>query len=99
MSGYYILEPEVAGGLGPRTIMDRSVHPPRVTHLHYHFEGWLGDQLVESFPCWLVTAAVGAEIKDAGLTGAEFGDAEVSASETFRELHPGRSLPSFRRLL
>lgn len=43
MNKFFALEPEVAGGLGPNTVMDRSVHPPRVSHLHYVFDGWMGD--------------------------------------------------------
>jgi hypothetical protein len=31
---YHSIEPEVAGGLGANTIMDRTVHPPVVTKLH-----------------------------------------------------------------
>lgn len=36
------------------TIMEATVHPPRVERLHYEFEDWLGDDLVESFPSFLV---------------------------------------------
>ena len=34
---YFYIQPEVAGGLGKNTVMDRSVHPPIVSRLHYEF--------------------------------------------------------------
>lgn len=43
------IEPEVAGGLGEETQMDSTVHPPLVKKLHLEFEGWLGDDILETF--------------------------------------------------
>ena len=43
---YYHLEPEVAGGIGERTVLDRSGPRLRATSLHYEFDGWLGDDLL-----------------------------------------------------
>lgn len=97
MTGFYV-EPEVAGGLGPNTVMDRSTHPPVVHKLHYEFDGWLGDELLETFPAFIVTDNMRSRIEAAGLTGTDFAPVEVSLSETFRELHPGRELPPFHWL-
>jgi len=94
----YILEPEVPGGLGPRTQMDRSSHPPRVSVLHFIFDGWLGDQLVESFPCYLVTSSLAQALADAGVSGIELADAEIETSDQFRDIYPNRLLPHFRWL-
>ena len=80
---YYYLEPEVAGGFGPDTIMDHSVSPPRVKRLHYEFDGWSGDQLLESFPCFIVTERLVNEIKRLNASGARFGDAKITQSEEF----------------
>lgn len=52
---FYILDPEVAGGLGTQTEIDSSVHPPLVKRLHYELDAWMGDDLVQTFPCYLVT--------------------------------------------
>lgn len=98
MSKTYILEPEVPGGLGPRTQMDRSVHPPRVRSVHFVFDGWLGDHLVESFPCYLVTIEMANSLMAAGVTGFELADAEIETSEQFREIYPNRLLPVFKWL-
>ena len=90
---FYILEPEVAGGLGDGTVMDTSVHPPRVQQLHYQFDGWLGDDLVASFPCFVVTARLRTAIEHSGFTGAAFAPVRVTTSDTFREMYPGTALP------
>lgn len=91
---FFVLEPEVAGGLGEHTSMDRSVHPPAVKTLHYVLHGWLGDVLLESFPTYIVTA----EAKEALLedsTGATFDKVEITCSPEFKELYPHRQIPDF----
>lgn len=95
---FFRIEPEVAGGMGPNTELDRSTHPPLVTKLHYVFEGWLGDALLETFPCFLVTADLGRRLEEAGLSGFELADVEIGRSPEFEEMSPGRVLPEFRWL-
>jgi hypothetical protein len=92
---YYIVEPEVAGDLGDDTELDSSVHPPLVTRLHYEFEVWLGDALLESFPCFIVTEAARSAIEATQLTGARFEDLKVTTSDVFDEMYPQRKLPKF----
>lgn len=95
--GFFLINPEVAGGLGENTVIHRNRVPPRVERLHYEFEDWLGDDLVESYPCFVVTLEMGERLARAELTGFVLRDVEVSTSDTFQELHPGR-LPEFRWL-
>jgi hypothetical protein len=92
---FYSLAPEVAGGLGRDTIMDASKHPPLVRNLHYLFDGWLGDELLESFPCFIVTDGMRRLIESAAPSGCRFGDVKVSTSDGFDELYPARQLPHF----
>jgi hypothetical protein len=92
---YYIVSPEVAGGWGVNTVADCSVHPPRVSHLHHQFDGWLGSDLVESFPCFLVTERLANALRNSVLTGFELAPAEWSTSPVFNELHPSLELPRF----
>ncbi len=92
---FYSLDPEVAGGLGPNTVMDASLHPPIVTKLHYELDGWLGDELLESFPCFIVTENMRQLIESADPSGCSFGEVEVSKSDRFKELYPKRSVPHF----
>jgi hypothetical protein len=92
---YFYIEPEVAGGLGHNVVMDRSVHPPIVSGLHYEFDGWLGDVLLESFPCFIVTEGAKKDLQSVGLTGLRFDEVEVTTSEFFQERYPNRQLPKF----
>lgn len=94
----YILEPEVAGGWGPGTQADTTVHPPVVRHLVHQFDGWLGDDLLETFPCFIVTERLAAAIKDSDLSGAQFEAIGIFESNLFKELHPSLGLPRFYRL-
>ena len=95
MQEYFAVEPEVAGGLGEHTNINRSTVPAEVTKLHYVFEGWQGDALVESTPCFLVTEELAAAIRQEALNGVSFDEVEVSTSLEFEELHPGLQLPNF----
>lgn len=95
---YVKISPEVAGSLGEHTKMDTSIHPPTVTHAHHQFEGWLGDDLLEVFPCFFVTAPLANALKLAHVTGFALAPAEVSASEEFEELQADTLLPSLEWL-
>ncbi|MCX9191955.1 hypothetical protein C3Y87_11110 [Carbonactinospora thermoautotrophica] len=95
---YFLLEPEVAGELGPHTEMDTSVHPPRVHRLHYEITDWLGDELLESFPCFLISRRLGERAAAEGLTGFELADVEVTLSPEAEELLGDVQLPEFRWL-
>lgn len=95
MPDFFYVEPEVAGALGDNTVMDTDIHPPVVRQLHYRFDGWLGDVLVESFPCFVVTAEAAGALVALELTGVELGPVEVTKSDTFEDIHPQRELPRF----
>jgi hypothetical protein len=92
---FFTVEPEVAGGFGSNTILSTESHPPVVTRLHYQFDGWLGDELLECFPCYIVTQQLGKAIEREGMSGVDFDQVEISTSELFDELYPGRKLPKF----
>ena len=97
---YFALDPEVAGGLGPKSIVDRSRHAPIVTSLHYEFQGWLGDEIVTSFPCMLVTERVAAALEAADLSGLRFDDVLVTKDPQFDMFFPDKAaaLPRWRWL-
>ena len=98
MTAYYQIEPEVAGGWGESAEADTSIHPPVVHFLHYEFQGWLGDELLESFPCFIVSRRVGRALQEAGLVGFSLGEVKVSMSSQFLETEGERVLPEFHRL-
>lgn len=92
---YRVLEPEVAGGFGPETILDRSTNPPTPLKLHYEFLGWLGDDLLETTPCFIVTLALKTALMQFNGTGYSFDDVVVTKSDFFQETHPEAILPAF----
>jgi hypothetical protein len=96
---YYLLEPEVAGDFGDDTIMDHSVVPPVVTRLQYRFQDWLGDELLESTPVFIVTERLAGLIEQANLTGYRFDEVDTILDEQAEELAGGPiELPKFRWL-
>ena len=92
---YYLASPEVAGGLGPSSVIDRSGHPPKIIRLAYEFDVWQGDDIVEGFPCYVVTQNLANSIEQLNLTGVLFKDVEISTSQQFIDLYPNRRLPQF----
>jgi hypothetical protein len=95
---YFILEPEIAGGWGNRTVADTNAFPPVVSSLHYRFDGWLGDELLETFPCFIVTERLATRLRRSGFTGFRLQAVEVTTSEEYDALYPDRGLPLFKWL-
>ena len=58
------------------------------------FDGWLGDDLLESFPCFILTERLANEL-ERKVTGFSLDDVTVSTSDQFEDLYPGRVLPAF----
>lgn len=77
--------------------MDNSFFPPLIKTLHYEFDGWLGDDIIESFPCYIVMESLQKGIETENPTGISFANVIVSKSKTFLDLYPGRVLPGFFR--
>lgn len=77
----YYIEAEVAGRLGENTILDTSRHPPIIKKFHYEFMGWMGDDLIETFPGYVVTERLRMAIENSGVTGIEFDRVEISHRE------------------
>lgn len=94
-ANYYVLEPEVPGGLGENTVLDTSVHPPIIHHLHYQFDGWLGDDILEGFPCFFCSDRLAEQFRKVGLKGFYLEEFETSTSDEFKELFPETILPKF----
>lgn len=92
---YKLIEPEVSGGLGEKTELDNSVFPPLIKKLNYEFDGWLGNDILESFPSYIMTESLKNAIESENLTGIVFDDVLISKSETFLDLYPDKELPFF----
>ena len=53
---YYVLNPEVLGGMGRDTVMESPTvgsYLPHVKVLHVEISGWMGDDLLTNFPCFM----------------------------------------------
>lgn len=92
---YRIIEPEVAGGFGANTKMNTKVHPPIVETLDYEFDGWLGDDFLETFPCFIVSEKLKNQLISEKLTGIKFDNVIISKSDNFEKLLPKIELPNF----
>lgn len=92
---FFIIEPEVAGGFGPETILDRSVFPPRPIIFNYQFDGWLGDPIIETVANFIVTHSLKKSLEIASASGITFGNVQVSKSIEFEELYPDIEIPDF----
>ncbi|HEY0199049.1 MAG TPA: hypothetical protein VGC19_11005 [Rhodanobacter sp.] len=95
---YFYLEPEVAGEFGIGTVLDATVHPPLVSKLDYRFSGWLGDVLLESFPCFIISADTAIALEKDSFTGLNLSEVETSKTPEFNTMYPDRVLPKFRWL-
>jgi hypothetical protein len=93
---YFLLKPEVPGGFGENTVIDHTVKPFRVDKLHYEFQGWLGDDLLTSFPCIIATVDLVKQLNENRFSGYSIDDVEISTSYEFRQLYPDRVLPEFQ---
>lgn len=81
--------------MGEGTQANTTIHPPEVTKLIYEFEGWSGDSIVTSFPCYIITEELARSLTQTRLSGYKLARCEVTKSETFNELYPNRTLPFF----
>jgi hypothetical protein len=89
------LYPEVAGQLGEETVMDISVHPPIVSVLHHEFDGWLGDDLLEVFPCYICSEKLKNIIQGFDFSGYKLEHCKISKTGIFLDMYPHRELPNF----
>ncbi len=96
MKIFYDLEPEVSGHLGKKTIMDTTKHPPVVSKLHFVIDGWMGDDIIECFPVFLITSKLYEELQKYEVTGYELKDVEIEKSDEFNTLFPNFVLPVFK---
>ncbi len=95
---FFYIEPEVAGELGCNTELDTSSHPPKIRSLHYVITGWLGDCLLESFPCLIATNEAVELLKSIHVSGVDFENVEISINGDFVLSHPNIKIPYFRWL-
>ena len=93
------LEPEVPGELGSETQLDAATHPPVVERLHLDLTNWLGDELVECFPCFAVSRRLADALQHSGLSGFSLTTMKTTVNPDQQELNPVQDHPDFQRLM
>ena len=90
---HYVLEPEVSGELGKKTIINTDKWPPVVFHLHFIFKGWMGDDLIECFPVFMITEVLKMNLDKSNLSGFQIENCEVDISDEMKLLQPDITPP------
>jgi hypothetical protein len=93
-----VLEPLVAGELGDATILDTSTHPPIPIRVQYVLDEPSDEDIIESFPVYLVSNALGAALEAAELSGFRLADAETLPSDNYKDLWPDVPHKAYRWL-
>lgn len=101
----YFLEPEVSGGHGEYTVYGTEEEiategiSEKVKYLHYEFEGWLGDDLLESTPAFIVSSKLGTELENSDFIDYKLEECLITKSDEFIEMYPDKEIPIFSRFI
>lgn len=97
---YFVIEPEVAGGLGEKSeMLYENGKIKDVMYLDYEFQGWLGDDILTTHPCFIISKPLFEVIRDSSLCGYRLDSMNVSFSDEYRELHKDLKVPEFMRII
>lgn len=83
------VEPKVSGELGPDAVLNTSTWPPVVEYFQFAFDAWRGEDIVETFPTFLVTDRLRRALQSASITGLVFGHVDACKGEQFDILMRG----------
>lgn len=97
MEKYKKIQPEVIVGLGDNTeFLEQQPPFKTVLNLHLELEDWLGDDLMECHPCYIVTESLKNCLENDKFTGFEFANIEITQNEYFDDnYHINKDLPLF----
>lgn len=100
MKDYKKIQPEVIVGLGDNTeFLEKAAPFKTVIKLHINLEDWLGDDLMECYPCYIITENLKKLLEDNSFKGFEIQDMNVSLDENFENNYQqSKPLPEFYRL-
>ena len=85
---YIKIEPEVIVGLGEDTKINKSNYPPIVNYLHINLEDWLGDDLMENFPVFIITEYLKSSLETTRFSGYTIKDLKLTFDEYITYIHP-----------
>jgi hypothetical protein len=87
---FRIIEPVVPGGLEIEPELDNSIHPPLISKCHIEFEGWLGNDILEIFPCFLISETLKIKINKCYADRNKFYQVIVTKPQHFVESYPNK---------
>ena len=93
--GFHHVRPDPVGELGDNTVLDTSVHPPRVEHLHFEIDAWTGSDLIGRFPVLLVTDRLAESLTRSGFSSFELRSAEVTFAPEAEEFRAAAGIGTF----
>jgi hypothetical protein len=101
MKDYKKIQPEVIVGLGDDTeFQEQSVPFSTIVKLHLKLEDWLGDDLMECYPCYIVTEYLKNLLETQSFKGFEFQEIKTTLDDIFdNNYQQNKPLPDFHRLL
>lgn len=95
---YYRLKPDAPGQLGDKTVLNDQTHPPQINHFQFVFDDWFGDDLIECFPCFMITERLLNKLEGMSLKGYVIKDVEIEFSPLFYDLNGNKEVPKFKWL-
>lgn len=97
MKKFHFIEPEVIVGIGENTILDNNYNPPKVDQLNLEIEDWLGNDLMESYPCFIITESLKEGLEKSKFTGYDsIEEIEVKKAEYFENNYQlDKEVPKF----
>ncbi|MCW1916974.1 hypothetical protein OJ996_25520 [Luteolibacter sp. GHJ8] len=95
VNNYYEIIAEVPGHIGQRSVVDREARPPKVSSLHFVFEDWGGDELLTSYPIYLVKDSLAEAFLEQRFSGFELASVDVERGKQILAFKPSLELPKF----
>ncbi len=99
---YFLTKPTVSGEFGPESVIDHTVIPRTISHVHFVFDHWPED-LVTSHPVFLASQRLTDALIENQCSGFTTEPCKVEKSvwfqESDREQGVNRDLPKFFRLM
>lgn len=97
---FYKLEPEIAGEIGDNSIIQyENGKISKIKYLEFRFTDWLGDELISTHPCYIITENLKEEILLNKLRGIQFQNILISFSDEFFELNDSTVIPNFVQII
>lgn len=97
---YIKVDPEVIVGMGEHIVIDNSIYPPKVQNLHINVEDWMGDNIMENFPVYIITERLKKGLQATDFKGFKINNLELTIDEYFFENYQlKKEIPKFYWLL